>query len=83
MKKLRQFCVCFVLTVTLALSASAGDIPFPGATSAPSPQRYSVTGDLSSSDLACTDLTLSSDVVVMDPITEFTLSLLEGVLSFF
>jgi hypothetical protein len=79
MKKFRQFFACFVLTLVFTLSAFAGDIPFPGETNPPPPP--SVLSDTSTPD--ATSNTSPSDAVVLDPLTETTISLLQSVNSLF
>ena len=77
MKKIRQFCAGFVLTLVFALSAFAGDIPFPGATV----QTSVETTDTST--LNATSDSSTSDAVALDPVTETTLDLLQSVASLF
>lgn len=73
MKTLRNFCVALVLTLSIALSSYAGDISAPGATAAPLPrQESSLTGDIS-----------APGAVKLDPLTAFTVNLLQGLLSLF
>ena len=79
MKKFRQFCACFVLTLIVALSAFAGEIPFPGDTNPPPPP--SMLSDTSTSD--ATSNTSTSAAVTLDPVTETTISLLQSVNSIF
>ena len=78
MKKFRQFFACFVLTLVFTLSASAGDIPFPGITY---PPPSTVLSDTSTSDATSNSSTY--DTVVLDPLTETTISLLQSVNSLF
>ena len=83
MKKIRQFCACLVLTVALALSAFAGDIPFPGATAPLPQQQSSVTGDIGTPGATATGDISCPGVVALDPVTEAALSLLQSLLSLF
>jgi len=78
MKKFRQFFACFVLTLVFTLSAFAGDIPFPGVTD---PPPSTVLSDTSTSDATSNSSTY--DAVVLDPLTETTISLLQSVNSLF
>ena len=68
MKNLRQLCVAFLLTLTLTLSAFAGQID---TTFAP-PPAPSVAGQID---------TTSSDAV--DPVMQMALNVLQSVLSLF
>lgn len=74
MKKFQRFCAAVVLTLMLALSAFAGDIPCPGADNPP-PQNLTTT-DPSNPGSGST----TSDEVKVDPITEAVLSLIQSVL---
>jgi hypothetical protein len=84
MKTLRQFCVAFVLTLTLTLPAFAGDIhtmftpppPPPASTSstAPGDIHTTVAGDIS---------TMSTEEATTASMTETALNLLQSVLSLF
>ena len=73
MKPLRQFCAAVAFTLVLSFSAFAGDIQAPGVVSQPPPPPQSVvTGDMAD---PC--------IVVLDPLTEITLSMLESILYIF
>ena len=76
MKKIQKFCACFVLILVLAVSAFAGDIPFPGVT---------VISDTSTTDatIDATSSSSTSDVAAVDPVTETTLALFQSVTSLF
>jgi len=83
MKKIRQVCICLALTIVLALSAFAGEIPFPGATNPPPPPQSTVTGDISTPGITATGEISTTDVAELDPVTEAALSLLQSILSLF
>jgi hypothetical protein len=78
MKTLRRLCAVFVLTLTLALSAFAGQIETGIAPPSPPPDvaatgqiETGVTGDISTGDTA------------IEPATEIALNLLQSLLSLF
>ena len=78
MKALQQFCVASVLTLTLSLSAFAGDMT----TGAPSPQPTpSVQGD-PHTDVAGDMNTTNADESG-DSVADAALALIQGVLSLF
>jgi len=81
MKNLRQFCAAVILTLALALSASAGDMSFPG--DVPPPPPPSMMADTSTPSATIATETATQDVVAVDPVTEAALSLLQSVLSIF
>jgi hypothetical protein len=85
MRPFRKLCATFVLTLVLALSALAGDISFPGATTPPPPppQESSVTGEIGFPGVTATGDMVSPDAVALDPVTEAALSLLQSILSLF
>jgi hypothetical protein len=83
MKTLRQFCVAFVLTLTLTLPVFAGEIttgieppPPPASTSSTTPGdiHTGVAGDIS---------TMISEEATTASMTETALNLLQSVLSLF
>jgi hypothetical protein len=82
MNHLRRFCLTFVLTIALTLSAFAGDIHC-GIVSDPSSgsSATSVTGDMATG--AATTNETSAETTYVDPVTEIALSLLQGVLALF
>jgi len=82
MKKLQQFCAAVVLTLALALSAAAGDISMPGATTPP-PGQSSVTGEISFPGATATGEISIPGAVALDPVTEAALSLLQSLMSLF
>ena len=67
MKHLRHFSVVTILTFMLTLSAFAGDMEC-GVVASP-PHQASVTGDMATG--------------YVDPVTEFTLNVLQSLLSMF
>lgn len=91
MNRFRQLCAITLLTVMLAASpALAGDLPM-GVTSPPPPTEKSITGQM---PCGATSSSPSSDASVagqipygvtssVDPVTEFTLNLLQSLLSLF
>jgi hypothetical protein len=82
MNKLQKFCAAVILTAIFTLSAFAGDIPMPGATNPP-PQRELLTGEIAFPGASAEGDILSSDIAVLDPVTEFMLNLLQGGLPLF
>jgi hypothetical protein len=73
MNRFRQLCATTLLVVLLSTSpVLAGDMPGPGVTSSSPSSDASVTGNMP------TGITLA-----IDPVTEFTLTLWQGVLSLF
>lgn len=78
MKHLRHFCLASALTFALAFSAFAGDINC-GILSAPPIPPPPVTGQMTTG----TTETSETDTSFIDPMTEFTLNILQGLLSLF
>lgn len=76
MKHLRHFCLVSALTFALAFSASAGDINC-GVVEPPA----SVTGTIHTGVTATNEE--STETSFVDPVTEFTLNILQGLLSLF
>lgn len=77
MKTLQQSCAVMVLTLALAFSVFAGQIPTPGVTN-PTPQQSSVTGEISiPGDMSTPGMS------ALDPVTEAVLGLLQGLMSLF
>ena len=72
-----------VLTLALALSVFAGQIPTPGATDPTPQQESSVTDDMSGPSVSATGQIPTPGVAALDPVTEAALSLLQGLLSLF
>ena len=92
MNRVRLLCATTLLTVVLAASpALAGDMPLGITSLPPSPARASVAGDMPggvtstapSSDASVTGEMPQGVMSAIDPVTEFTLSLLQSVLSLF
>jgi hypothetical protein len=81
MKHLRQLCATGVLTCSLALSAFAGDIHCGDVPPPPDPPA-SVMGNMATG-ITATDRTSSAEDAFADPVTEFTLNILQSVLSLF
>lgn len=82
MKNLQRFCAATVLTITLALSVFAGQIPTPGVTD-PIPQQPSVTDNMLGPDATDTGEISAPGVVAADPVTEAALNLFQSLLSLF
>ena len=70
MKRLRHLCAATILTFTVTLAALAGDMQC-GVINSPTRQA-SVTGDMA-----------TGATVTVDPVTEFTLNVLQSLLSLF
>jgi hypothetical protein len=83
MNKLQKFCAAVILTAIFTLSAFAGDIPMPGVTNPPPPQRDLATGEISFPGASAEGNILSSDIAVLDPVTELMLNLLQSRLPIF
>ena len=81
MKPLRQLCATAVLTFALAFSSFAGTIDC-GAVDPPPDPPASVTGDIDCGFMA-TNGASSTENAFVDPVTEFTLNMLQTVLSLF
>jgi hypothetical protein len=77
MTRLRHFCVASVLTFALAFSALGGDI---GCGIVPDPPA-SMTAEVDTGATG-TDET-STEITFVDPMTEFTLNILQSFLSLF
>lgn len=86
MKKLQQFCAAVVLTIAFTFSALAGDMSTPGVVQPPPPppsNQTTTTNEMSCPDATSTGVIQTSDASTSDPVTDATLSLLQGVLSVF
>jgi hypothetical protein len=83
MNRLRQFCIVVVLTFALNFSAFAGEMatgvvqPPPP----PPPQAASVMGEMATGVTATDEE--SAETSVVDPVTAFTLDILQSLLSLF
>ncbi|HEX8844946.1 MAG TPA: hypothetical protein VF791_09900 [Pyrinomonadaceae bacterium] len=75
---LRKTLAALVLTLTIALSAFAGEMPCPGVIDPP--QNATV---IEQEITGITDAMSCPGATTLDPVTEFTLSLLQSVLSIF
>jgi hypothetical protein len=81
MKHLRHFCLAVALTFALAAAALAGDINC-GIVSLPSdPPPASIVEEMPDGDTAKNGESTGDSFA--DPLTEFTLSILQGLLSLF
>lgn len=80
MKRIQRLIVTFILTLALAFSAVAGDMPGPGNT--PTPPASTATEGMPDGVSATGDMP-GPGAVTLDPLTEFTLNLLQSVLSLF
>ncbi len=76
MKRIQRLIATFVLTLALALSAAAGNMPTPGIQSPP--PSAEATGNMPTPGVAATDSTSG-----IDPVTAFTLNLLQSLLALF
>jgi hypothetical protein len=83
MKHLRQLCAVAVLTFALTLSAFAGDI-HTGDIPPPPPidPSKSIMGDMATG-ITAVDGRSSTEATFADPVTDFTLNILQSVLSLF
>jgi hypothetical protein len=83
MKKFQQLCAATLLTLMLALSTFAGEIPAPSVIAPPPPPAITSTGDIQlrgSSAEGQIETSLASDA---DSVAEVALILLVGALSVF
>ncbi|HEY0376417.1 MAG TPA: hypothetical protein VGC87_05605 [Pyrinomonadaceae bacterium] len=76
MKRIQRLIATFVLTLALALSAAAGNMPTPGIQQ-PSPSTEA-TGNMPTPGVEATDPASG-----IDPVTAFTLNLLQSLLALF
>jgi hypothetical protein len=81
MNKLQKFCAAVILTAIFTLSAFAGDIGMPGAMTPP--PRELVTVERAFPGASAEGDILSSDIAVLDPVTELMLNLLQSGLPIF
>ena len=80
MKHLRRFCAATVLTFALALATFAGDMQC-GVVSPPPPPPASMMSETVPT-VTATDED-SAEPSIVDPVTELTLNILQGLLSLF
>jgi hypothetical protein len=83
MNKLQKFCAAVILTAIFTLSAFAGDIGMPGVTNPPPPHRDLTAVERAFPGASAEGAILSSDIIVLDPITELMLNLFQSRLSLF
>lgn len=92
MNRVRRLCATTLLTIMLVASpALAGDMPLGITSPPPSPARASVAGDMPggiTSPSSSLDASVTGDMPLgvtsaIDPVTEFTLSLLQSLLALF
>jgi hypothetical protein len=83
MKKLQEFFTVIVLTVSLALSASAGDMAGPGLIPQHRASQSIVTDDIKTPGASAVGDMLAPGVAELDMVTEAALSLLQSILSLF
>jgi hypothetical protein len=77
MKRLRQICAVTILTVSVTLSAFAGNINC-GAVEPPPPETpSSVTGEMA------TGATATNETTYVDPVTGLALDILQSLLALF
>jgi hypothetical protein len=81
MKHLRQLCAIAVLTFALASSTFAGQIDC-GVVDPPPNPPASVTGDMQCGFMTTNEMATAEDTFA-DPVTDFTLNILQSVLSVF
>ena len=81
MKHLRQCCAAAVLTFALAFSAFSGEMEC-GAVSPPPNPPASITGDMATG-ITAADGRSSTESTFADPVMDFTLNILQSVLSLF
>lgn len=81
MRKLKQLCIATVLTLTLALTAFAGDMHTPGVTTPP-PDQTTVTGEMQTSGVTASD-TPDSETPAIGSVTDAALCLLNSMISVF
>ena len=79
MKTLRQLSASTLLMLSLALPALGGDMQFPVVPPPPPPATSSTPQPNSTS----ADATLDVETAAVDPLTEITLLMLQGVLALF
>jgi hypothetical protein len=82
MKHLRQLCATAVLTFALAFSSFAGTIDCGVVSPPPPPNPASITGDMATG-ITAADGTSAPKTAFVDPATDFTLNILQSVLSLF
>jgi hypothetical protein len=78
MRNLKKLCAASVLTLALALSASAGEMPT-GVTAPPPTQRASAQGEMPTGIAG----EMPTGITAADPATEILLNLLQSLLSLF
>jgi hypothetical protein len=85
MKTLRHFCATLTLVLALTFSAFGGEIGFPGTTTNPPPpeQESSMTEETVLTGATSTGETSDSDLIILDPVTDAALSMLQSLLFFF
>jgi hypothetical protein len=83
-RKLKQFCASLSLVIALSITVLAGDL-HTGATQPPPPPPQSLVFETSEGDSSSTTGTISevNDATSVDPLAEWALALLNGVLSIF
>lgn len=81
MKPMRQLCAIAVLTFVFASSAAAGNIDC-GAVSPPPDPPASITGEMATGATSTMGMS-GTEMASIDPLTEFTLSILQSLLSLF
>lgn len=81
MKTLRQLFAVIVLTLTIAVSSSAGDMHTTAPTPQPAPTPASVEGDVSTPVNGTIHTTNSDEATAGEAVVAGALSLLQGVLS--
>ena len=81
MKSLRRFCVAFLLTLTLNLSAFAGQMSTTVAPPTPPAEPATAAGEMSTTITSESPVTESEDAAALTSVTEAALNALQSVLA--
>ena len=82
MNRLRQICAVTILTISVTLSAFAGNINCGVVEPPPPDPSASVTGEMATGATATND-SLSAETAYVDPVTGLALDILQSLLSLF
>ena len=83
MKNVRQVCAALSLTILLSLSTFGGEIGCPGVIAEPPPAPTATAGDVGPPFIIATGDVSTPGAAALEPLSEFTLSLLRSVLFLF
>ncbi len=83
MKNVRQVCAALSLTILLSVYAFGGEIGCPGVSTEPPPAPTTTAGDVGSPSITATGDVSTPGAAALEPLSEFTLSLLRSVLFLF